>query len=296
MEIKASDVKTLREATGAGMMACKAALQEANGDMAAATKLLREKGLADAAKKQARIAAEGKVVIAVNADRTRGLLLELNCETDFAANNANFTGAADAFAAKLLAGSFATVADAEASPLGEEVKQLSAKIGEKVTLRRFQQVAAPAGGLLVDYRHFNGKIGVLLAGSGPAAAAETLRQVAMHVAASQPQCLDRSGVSAEQAAAEKDVYRAQLAQDEKMAGKPDAVKEKIVEGKLNKYYEQVCLLEQPYIHDDKQKVGDVLKGAGVAVTTMALFVLGEGIEKKSQDLAAEVAKELAKHA
>ena len=290
-EIKAGDVKALREATGAGMMACKEALAQTNGDGKEATKLLREKGPADAGKRAGRTAAEGRVVFALAADKASGVVMELNCETDFAAKNDAFGTSAANIAGKLLAGNFASPEAVDGTPVGEEVKALSAKIGEKVTLRRFAKIAAPAGGLLVDYLHFNGKIGVLLAASGPETGRDVLRQVAMHVAASQPACVDRSGVNAEQLATEKDIYRKQAAE----SGKPEKIWDRIIDGKLNKFYESVCLLEQPYVHDDKQKVGDILKAAGLAVTEMQLYILGEGIEKKQVDLAAEVQKELSKY-
>lgn len=290
-EIKAGDVKALREATGAGMMACKEALAQTNGDVKEATKLLREKGLADAGKRAGRTAAEGRIVFALAADGRTGVVMELNCETDFAAKNDAFGAAADSIAGKLLAGDYASPEALDGTPLAEEVKTLSAKIGEKVGLRRFAKVVAPADGVLVDYMHFNGKIGVLLAAGGPAAGRDVLRQVAMHVAAAQPLCIDRSGVNPEQLETEKDIFRKQVAE----SGKPEKIWDKIIEGKLGKFYESVCLLEQPYVHDDKKKVGEILKAAGLTVTAMQLYILGEGIEKKQADLAAEVQKELSKY-
>ncbi|HNW92313.1 MAG TPA: translation elongation factor Ts [bacterium] len=290
-EITAGAVKALREATGAGMMACKEALGQTNGDVKEATKLLREKGLADAAKRAGRTAAEGRIVFAKTADGRSALIMELNCETDFAAKNDAFGAAADSIAGKLLTGSFASQEAVEGTPTGDEVKALSAKIGEKVTLRRFAKIAAPADGLLVEYLHHNQKIGVLLAASGPETGREVLRQVAMHVAAIQPVCIDRAGVNPEAVAAEKEIARTQA----KESGKPEKIWDKIIEGKLGKYYEQICLLEQAYVHDDKQKVGNVLKAAGLTVTGMQLFILGEGIEKKQVDLAKEVEKELSKY-
>lgn len=295
MEIKASAVKSLRDATGAGMMACKEALAEANGNVEQAIKLLREKGLADAGKKAGRIAAEGRIDGAANPDGKTALLVEVNCESDFLAKNEKFAAWSAAFAGKLLAAGITDAAGIEGTPLGEELQVQTANFGERLVLRRLVRQTAPADGLVASYIHFNAKLGVLLTATGPASGQDILRQLAMHAAASQPQYLNRAAVDAATVATEKEIYLKQLSDDPKMAAKPQPVKEKIVEGKLGKFYQQVCLIEQPYIHDDKQCVGAIATAAGLTITGMTIFVMGEGLEKRNDNLAAAVAEELATH-
>jgi elongation factor Ts len=298
--ITAQMVKELRESTGAGMMDCKAALTETQGDMTAAQDWLRKKGLSKAAKKAGRVAAEGLIGVLVQG--TRGVLVEVNSETDFVARNDLFQGLVKMIADVALgagtdvekingakAGSI-TVADAVADTI--------AKIGENMTLRRAASLSVKQGAV-GSYVHNSvvdglGKIGVLVAleSSGNADELASLgRMVAMHVAASNPQAIEASGLDPAVVKREKDV----LADKFRQQGKPANVIDKIVESGLKTFYKEVCLLEQPYVHDDKKTVAQALKeaegkvGGPIKVAGFVRYALGEGIEKKESDFAAEVA-------
>jgi len=304
-EITAALVKELRESSGAGMMDCKKALTESGGDLEAAVDWLRKKGLAAAAKKAGRVAAEG--LIGVAAEGTKGALVEINSETDFVARNEAFQGFVRSVAEIALAqggdldkiqaasfpGTSGSVADALTAMIG--------KIGENMALRRSAGITV-SDGVVCSYIHNQtapglGKIGVLvgLESSGDKAKLEALgRQLAMHVAAAHPQAVDRDGVDASALDRERDV----LSEQARASGKPEEIIAKMVEGRLRKFYEEVCLLEQVYVIDGETKVSKILETAGkeagapVKIVGFVRFQLGEGVEREEQDFAAEVAATL----
>lgn len=298
--ITAQMVKELRERTGAGMMDCKAALQETNGDMEQAVDLLRKKGLAKAAKKAGRIAAEGLIGLAV--EGPKGVLVEVNSETDFVARNDLFQGLV-----KMIANVALTVGtDMEkikAAKVGhitiaDAIADTIAKIGENMTLRRASQLSVGTG-VIASYVHNSveeglGKIGVLVALESTGKADELKRfgrMVAMHVAASNPQAIDSSGLDPEVVRREKDV----LADKYKAQGKPANVVEKIVESGLKTFYKEVCLLDQAYIHEPDKSVSQAIKeaegkvGGPIKVTGFVRYALGEGIDRPENDFGGEVA-------
>ncbi len=297
--ITAATVKELREKTGAGMMDCKAALEASNGDVEAAIDWLRTKGLAKAAKKSGRVAAEGLVGLAVSG--TKGVVVEVNSETDFVARNEAFQALVRNIAGVALAGSAdAEVLKSAAYPGGGKVEEAVANaiatIGENMTLRRGASLSVSQG-VVGQYIHGSvgdglGKIGVLVALESTGKADELAalgRMIAMHVAAANPQALDASGIDPSVLEREKAVLA------EKNAGKPANVLEKIVESGLKTYYKEVCLLEQSFIHDPSKTVAQAVKesegriGGPVALKGFIRFALGEGIEKQESDFAAEVA-------
>ena len=295
-EITAAMVKALRDETGAGMMDVKKALTEAQGDQEEARKILRKKGLASAAKKAGRIASEGAVQAYTSGNT--GVLVEVNCETDFVARTDQFRNFVEEIA-KLIAKSKAnTVEELANEPWnGETVAQkthaLIASIGENVTVRRFARYQAPQGGALGTYIHAGGKIGVmveLVANNASDRAAEVARDVAMHVAAADPRFIHREDVTQKDLDTEREIARDQAAK----SGKPENIVEKMVTGKMEKFYGETCLLEQPYIRNDKQSVSDYLKTSGketncaYTVTRFARYKLGEGIEKRGDDFPSEV--------
>jgi elongation factor Ts len=304
-QITAALVKELREMTGAGMMDCKKALSETDADMEAAVDWLRKKGLAAAAKKAGRVAAEGLVGLAL--DDRRGAVVEVNSETDFVARNDTFQHFVTQTAKLALDAS----GDLEAlsglaypdtgRTVGEELARLVGTIGENMILRRTAALSVGEGAV-GGYVHNQaapglGKIGVLVAleSSGDAAALADLgRKLAMHVAASAPQAIDIGDVDASALDREREV----LAEQARASGKPEEIIAKMVEGRLRKYYEEVCLLEQTYVIDGETKVRKVLEQAGadlgapVAVAGMVRFQLGEGVEREESDFAAEVAAQL----
>jgi elongation factor Ts len=298
--ITAQMVKELRERTGAGMMDCKAALQETNGDMEQAVDLLRKKGLAKAAKKAGRIAAEGLIGLAV--DGPKGVLVEVNSETDFVARNDLFQGLV-----KMIANVALTVgtdmekikaAKVGSITIADAIADTIAKIGENMTLRRASQLSVGTG-VIASYVHNSveeglGKIGVLVALESTGKADELKRfgrMVAMHVAASNPQAIDSSGLDAEVVRREKDV----LADKYKAQGKPANVVEKIVESGLKTFYKEVCLLDQAYIHEPDKSVSQAIKdaegkvGGPIKVTGFVRYALGEGIDRPESDFGGEVA-------
>lgn len=301
-EVSAQKIKDLRESTGAGMMDCKKALTEAKGDMDAAVDWLRTKGLAAAAKKSGRVAAEGLVAIATSAGKAA--MIELNSETDFVARNDQFQNLAEQVAQAALALGSDDVAKLEAAPAaGKTVKDAVidgiATIGEQMSLRRVAYLAENEG-VVASYIHTQvkagmGKIGVLLAlkSTGDKTKLEQLgRQLAMHIAAARPESLTREEISAEMLNRERAVFKEQAI----ASGKPAEIAEKMVEGRIRKFYEEVVLPEQIYVLDGKTKVADAVKaaeaeiGGAITITGFKCFKLGEGIEKKEDDFAAEVAK------
>jgi elongation factor Ts len=295
-EITAALVKDLREKTGAGMMDCKKALTEANGDLEAAIDWLRKKGLSAAAKKSGRIAAEG--LVAVASAPNKAAMVEINAETDFVARNEAFQAFVETVAKIALeVGDDLATINATAYPgtgrtVAEELVHMVATIGENMNLRR-AKVLTVKKGVVATYMHQSlrpgvGKIGVLAAveGDGELGALEILgRQIGMHVAATRPEALDTDSVSPEALARE----RAVLIEQARASGKPENILEKMVEGRIRKYYEEVVLLEQVWVHDGESRVRAVVKKAGVALIGFARFQLGEGIEKPKDDFAAEVA-------
>ena len=298
--ITAQMVKELRERTGAGMMDCKAALQETNGDIEQAVDLLRKKGLAKAAKKAGRIAAEGLIGLAV--EGTKGVLVEVNSETDFVARNDLFQGLVKMIAnvALTVGTDMEKIKAAKVGPItiADAIADTIAKIGENMTLRRASQLSVGTG-VIASYVHNSveeglGKIGVLVALESTGKADELKRfgrMVAMHVAASNPQAVDSSGLDPEVVRREKDV----LADKYKAQGKPANVVEKIVESGLKTFYKEVCLLDQAYIHEPDKSVSQALKeaegkaGGPIKVTGFVRYALGEGIDRPENDFGGEVA-------
>lgn len=284
-EITASMVKELRERTDAPMMDCKKALNEAGGDMQKAEEILRVKFGAKAAKSAGRIAAEGMVGVHIAPDGKTGAIIEVNCETDFVAKNEDFQALVKNLAQMVVAHNPADVAALSAMKIGdktvEEVRtELVGKIGENMSIRRFVRVAAQ--GRLASYVHGGAKIGVLVDVTGDEALA---KDIAMHIAAAKPKALDAAGVPQELIEAERRIAAQKAAE----SGKPANIVEKMVEGAVQKFLKEVTLLSQPFVKDDKVTVGDLLKSKGAQVHGFTLYVVGEGIEKKKSDFAAEVA-------
>lgn len=286
-QITAADVKKLREMTGAGMMDCKKALSETQGDMDAAVDYLRKKGLSAASKKAGRVASEG--IVATLTEGGKGVVVEVNAETDFVSKNEKFIDFVNAIAKIILDNNPADVEALKALPFDDELNveqalsQLIATIGENMSIRRFKRIEVD--GTAAAYVHGAGKIGVLLGFEGdidPALA----RNIAMHVAAANPAYISREDVDAEAVERERSV----LTERALASGKPEAIVEKIVSGQMNKFYSEVCLLEQDFVMDTDQKVGKVIGDA--KIVSMTRFQLGEGIEKEESDFAAEVAAQV----
>ena len=310
MAITAKMVKELREMTGAGMMDCKKALTNTDGDMDAAVEYLRENGLAKAAKKAGRIAAEGIVKTVVSEDETKAALVEVNSETDFVAKNADF----QAYVAEVADQALTTTAadidaflaepsqDEEGKTVKEALDGKIAIIGENLKIRRFEQVENKDG-FVASYTHMGGKIGVLVSVTTDVvndAVKEMAKNIAMQVAALNPKYTDRSEVSAEYIAHEEEVLLAQIENDPKESQKPEKVKQGMVKGRINKELKEICLMDQVYVkaEDGKQivskYVAEVAKAnsAKIAVKGFVRFETGEGIEKKQEDFAAEVAAQM----
>ena len=284
MNITASMVKDLRTQTGAGMMDCKKALVEAEGDIAKAVDILREKGLSQAAKKASRVAAEGAVGSAVSEDGKTGTILEVNCETDFVGTNEDFRNLAASIADQILAVNPADVealldSEIDGKKVRDLVTEAVAKIGENISVRRFVRYES-AEGKVYSYIHGGGKIGVLVEMIG--ADDELGKDIA------NPSYLDRTQVSQAEIDHEKEV----LAVEARNEGKPENIIEKMVIGRINKYYKEVCLVDQEFIKDGDLTISKLLKSKNASVVRFARYQLGEGIEKKQDDLAAEVAKQL----
>lgn len=283
-DITAGQVKELRERTGSGMMECKKALQQVGGDIEAAVELMRKAGQAKADKKAGRIAAEGLIVI--KQAGAAAVIVEINCETDFVTKNDDFRAFVDAVAETVLSGDPADLAALLAQDManGQSVEQnrraCIAKIGENINVRRFARLTSDQGDLGC-YLHGT-RIGVLaeLVGGD----ADLAKDIAMHIAASRPLCVSAEDVPADLVAKERDIFTAQAA----TSGKPANIIDKMVEGRLRKYFEEITLLGQPFVKDPEQSVGQLLKTRQAAVIRFTRFELGEGIEKKSGDFAAEV--------
>ena len=295
-QITAAMVKELREMTGAGMMDCKKALAATDGDKQKAIDFLREKGIAKAEKKAGRIAAEGAVGAFVSEDAKVGAMVEVNCETDFVAKTDKFHAIVDKLA-KHIADTDPADMDAlndsvlDGKKVSEIVLEAIAEIGEKVSIRRFERYVSE--GRITSYIHMGGKIGVLVDLTG--GSAELGKDVAMQVAASNPVCVDRSGLDPAALEHEREVLTKQALEEnnalEEKKRRPEAIIKKMVEGRLQKnYYKEACLVEQPFVKDPEQTVEKVL--GGTKVTRFARYQLGEGIEKKQEDFAAEVAAQI----
>lgn len=288
MAISAQTVKELRERTGAGMMDCKKALEETNGDMEKAIDLLRERGIAKAAKKAGRIAAEGLTAIATNGNF--GAIVEVNCETDFVGKNPEFQQLVKDIAEHVIGQRPATVEEALEQPfkgdgntLSQVISEKIATIGENISFRRLAVIEKADNGVFGSYLHMGGKIGVLVALENTNNE-ELAKDIAMHAAASNPRFAVREEVSAEEIEREREVLKNQALAE----GKPANIVEKMVEGRLSKYFEENCLVEQPFVKDPDKKVSALLKEANATLKGFVRFQVGEGIEKKQEDFAAEV--------
>ena len=296
MSVTAEAVRQLRDRTGAGMMECKRALVETNGDLDVAAELMRKQGLAKADKKADRIAAEGVIASAVSADGLTAVLVEINCETDFVARGDDFTAFARDVAQATLAGNPADVTALGALKLasGETVEErrrtLIAKIGEKISVRRFERVTSTSQ--LGSYLH-GSRIGTLVAVQGGDAG--LARDLAMHIAATNPRHLDASQVPAEDIAKERSIRVEQNRNDEKNKNKPEQVLAKILDGQIAKWLGEITLLGQPFVKDDKLTIEKLLQGAGARVLRYARLEVGSGIEKKQDDFVAEVKAQAEAH-
>ncbi len=303
MAFTAQDVKALREKTGCGMMDCKKALTEANGDMDAAIDFLREQGLAKQAKKASRIAAEGVAYAMTNADNTQGVVIEVNAETDFVAKNADFQAFVQTCALTVMENNPADVdalleckASGSDMTVAELLQEKVLTIGENIKIRRFEKY----DGACVAYVHAGGKIGVLVnfATDVDTTSADFVacgKDVAMQIAALNTQYLNASQVPAETLDHEKEILVAQMKQDPKMANKPEQVLTKIVEGKIGKFYKENCLVDQEFVKDSSMTVGKYVESVAkklsgsIEIVKYTRFEKGEGIEKRQDDFAAEVA-------
>jgi elongation factor Ts len=289
-EITAGMVKELREKTDAPMMECKKALTEAGGDLAKAEEILRVRLGNKASKAASRVTAEGVVGVYISGDGREAAIVELNCETDFVAKNDDFLAFSSRLAKLVAESAPADVAALSALPFdGSTVEAvrttLIGKIGENMSIRRFHRVSAE--GRVVSYVHGGAKIGVLLDLVG---GDETLaRDIAMHIAAAKPKALSRDGVSADLIDTERRIAREKAAE----SGKPAEIVEKMVEGSVQKFLKEVTLLGQPFVKDDKQTIEQLLKSRGARVASFTLYLVGEGIERKQTDFAAEVAAQAA---
>lgn len=293
MAVTADAVKQLRERTGAGMMECKKALVETNGDLDAAAELMRKTGLAKADKKAARVAAEGVIAIERSADARSAAIVEVNCETDFVAREGDFKSFAANVAKAALAQRPATIAallEAKAdggTTLDEVRRALIAKIGENISVRRF--VVVESATVVGAYLH-GARIGALVAmKTGDDSVA---KDIAMHVAAINPPFLSAADVPADQLAKEQEIQNEQTKNDPKMVGKPEAIVAKVVEGKIRKWINEITLVGQPFVKEDKQTVEQYLKQAGAVVASFVRYEVGAGIEKKQEDFAEEVRKQV----
>ena len=288
--VTAALVKELREKTGAGMMDCKKVLTETDGDLEKAAELLRERGIAKAAKKSGRVAAEGIVEAYILEDGQTGAIVEVNSETDFVAKNEEFKTFVMDVAKQVVLNNPATVEELLAQPsiavegktVNEVLVDKIATIGENMTIRRFARFTSK--GLLEKYIHGDGKIAVLV--NMENGNKELAKDICMQIAAARPEFVNREQVPAERLEKEKEILKAQTMNE----GKPEAIAEKIVMGRINKFYEEICLVDQEFVKDPSQKVSQILNGA--TVVEFARFEKGEGIEKKEENFAEEVMKQL----
>lgn len=302
--ISAKQVKELRETTGAGMMDCKKALTETNGDMEKAIELLREKGLAAAAKKAGRVAAEGLVKTYISEDAKVASMVEVNCETDFVAVNEEFVNFVEGVAKQVANSNVNTVeelleekfVDDESMTVKERITALIAKIGENMSIRRFVKMNVE-NGAIESYIHGGGRIGVLVelgCENASPVLAELGKDIAMQVAAVNPLFLDRTSVDTETLEKEREIYKVQAMNE----GKPENIAEKMVNGRINKYYKENCLVEQVWVKNSDYTIEKLLAekskevGAKIVINKFARFEKGEGIEKREEDFAEEVKKQM----
>ncbi len=291
--INANSVKELREKTGAGMMDCKKALTAVNGDMEKAVDWLREHGIAKAEKKQSRIAAEGLCQILV--DGNNAVVVEVNSETDFVASNEKFINFVDLLAKAILENKVNTNEDVlnlvvDGETISEKLTNLVATIGEKLSFRRFVKVTKQDGDFFGVYKHMGGKIGALVTVNG--ANEEVAKDVAMQAAAMNPIAAVRSEVPEKDVLHEKEVIITEIKNDPKNANKPDAILEKMSEGRLNKFFKEIVLEEQDFIKDSSLTVGQYVSNNGGKILSMVRFAVGEGIEKREENFAEEVASQI----
>ncbi len=290
--ITAELVKQLREKTGAGMMDCKKVLTETNGDEEKAIELLRERGIAKAAKKSDRIAAEGLVTTYVTADQKVGAVVEVNAETDFVAKNEEFRNFVADIAKQVAEKNPATVEELLAqTSMTETDKTVQdvltnkiATIGENMSIRRFERFES--NDLVESYIHGDGKIGVLVEIEN--GNSELAKDICMQIAAAKPEYLDRDSVPSDRVAHEMEILKAQAVNE----GKPEAVAEKIVQGRINKFYGEICLVEQDFVKDPDQTVGKLVESKGAKIVKFARFEKGEGLQKREENFAEEVAKQM----
>ncbi len=291
MQITAKDVANLRELTGAGMMDCKKALTDADGDINKAVELLRERGISKAAKKEGRIAAEG--VIGAYVAGNVGVLLEINCESDFVSKGEVFHNLVQTVA-KVVAENLPKDVEAlnackcEGGTVAEYITNQTVVIGEKISIRRFE--ICKTNGKIETYIHMGGKIGVMVEAVDFVDGTDVLHDVALQIAANNPTYVDASQVPADVIEKEKEIMLVQMQNDEKNKNKPKEILEKIVLGKVGKFYEENCLVDQPFVKDDSKKVKEVI-GNKFKVKHFVRWVMGEGLEKRNEDFAAEVAKQ-----
>ena len=302
----AKDVMDLRGRTGCGMMDCKKALTECDGDMEKAIDYLREKGLAKAAKKQSRIAAEGVVGSYICGKCGTGALVEINCETDFVANTPEFKEMVNDIAQQIVKSDPADV-DAllavkyfrnDAQTIGDLITEKTAKIGEKISVRRFARYECGENGYVDSYIHMGGKVGVLVKAEVPEVndtVKEVLHDVALQIAAASPiapEYVSRDEVKPDHLNHETEILAAQARNE----GKPEAIIEKMVQGRIQKFYKEVCLLEQVFVKDGETPVGKMIesKVPGMKIVAFTRYKMGDGLEKKVSDLAAEVAEQIGK--
>ena len=291
--VTAALVKELREKTGAGMMDCKKVLTETDGDLEKAAELLREKGITKAAKKSGRVAAEGMVEAYISEDEKVGAIVEVNSETDFVAKNEEFRTFVMDVAKQIVKNNPESVEALLAEPaMFEEGKTVNealigkiATIGENISIRRFARFET-TDGLIEKYIHGDGKIAVLV--NMTSGTKELAKDVCMQIAAARPEFIDRDQVPAERVEKEKEILKIQTMNE----GKPEAIAEKIVLGRINKFYQEICLVDQEFVKDPSKKVSDILKDS--KVLEFARFETGEGIEKKEENFAEEVAKQMGK--
>ena len=292
------DVMELRKKTGAGVADCQKALKETEGNMEKAVDFLREKGIATAAKKASRIAAEGIVLAKVN--NSTGVLVEVNCETDFVAKGDQYIEFVNGVADYVMANDVADI-DALVAAKNEETIAATAKIGEKIAIRRFAKYTAESG-VVESYIHMGGKVGVLVEVDGCTCdgAHELAHDVALQIAAAKPLYLVADEVPAEVVEHEKEILLAQIKNDPKLANKPEQVIAKMVEGKINKYYDENCLLRQAFVKDPSLTIEKVVKAAAdkmgkvLSIKRFTRFEMGEGLEKRSDNFAEEVAAQMKK--
>lgn len=294
--ISAKMVKELRDKTGAGMMDCKKALTESDGDIEKATDLLREKGLATAAKKSGRVASEGLISTFIEEDKKTASIIELNCETDFVSMNPEFKGLADGIAKAVAKNDVNSLEDVnnleiDGDKISVKITDLIAKLGENMNLRRYEKLSVDDG-LVASYVHMGGKIGVLVkvkSENTSDGVVETARDIAMHVAAINPEFLDKTSVDEETIEREKEIYKSQAENE----GKPAHIAEKMVIGRLNKFFKESCLVNQEFVKNPDLSVERFIKEASkeygnIEILEFVRFETGEGIEKEEMDFADEV--------